>query len=154
MTLQTVFTIHCPTCRARYPVDSVKVPAGGVRARCGKCASIFLVEASGARAPEAAMPAGRSARTQANEAARPFAASDADARAARLARVLVSDMIRYHRHRYHRALERGTLKEDFAEEVRRSWSEYLRRVGEDLARDTRYFQNELNATLACGEQLY
>ena len=79
---------------------------------------------------------------------------DAADRAARLTRVLVSDMIRYHRDRYDRALERGTLREDFAEEVRRSWSEYVRRVGEDLAHESRYFQDELNATLARGEQLF
>lgn len=154
MTFHPVFTVQCPTCRARYPVDSGKVPAGGVRARCGKCSSIFLVESSGPRLRGTATPAAPSVEARGNEARRPFAASDADARAARLARVLVSDMIRYHRDRYVRALERGTLREDFAEEVRRSWSEYLRRVGADLARDSRYFQDELNATLARGEQLY
>jgi len=97
------------------------------------------------------VPSGKS---RDNEAPRPFAVTDAADRAARLARVLVSDMIRYHRDRYDRALERGTLREDFAEEVRRSWSEYVRRVGEDLAHDSRYFQDELNATLARGEELF
>ena len=154
MTFHAVFTVRCPDCSARYPVDSGKVPAGGVRARCGKCASIFLVESAGVRVRGTALPAGPSSKTPDYEAPRPFAATDPADRAARLARVLVSDMIRYHRDRYDRALERGTIKEDFADEVRRSWSEYVRRVGEDLARDSRYFQDELNATLARGEQLF
>ena len=155
MTFHTVFTVQCPACSARYPVDSGKVPAGGVRARCGKCANIFLVEPPGVRVRGGTAPVGpSSSRPRDGEAARPFAVADAADRAARLARVLVSDMIRYHRDRYDRALERGTLREDFAEEVRRSWSEYVRRVGEDLAHDSRYFQDELNATLARGEQLF
>lgn len=149
-----VFTVRCPTCSARYPVDSGKVPAGGVRARCGKCADIFLVELPAVRPRTGAAPAEPSGKPPDGEAPRPFALTDADDRAARLARVLVSDMIRYHRDRYDRALERGTLREDFAEEVRRSWGEYVRRVGEDLAHGSRYFQDELNATLARGEELF
>ena len=154
MTLHPVFTIRCPGCAARYPVDSAKVPAGGIRARCRACSSVFLVESAGVRVRgEGGSPASSGERREAGESA-PFAVSDAASRAARLARVLVSDMIRYHGDRHERALERGTLKEDFAEEVRRSWSEYVRRVGPDLARSSRYFEDELNATLARGEPLY
>lgn len=154
MTFPAVFTVRCPACLAQYPVDSGKVPAGGVRARCGRCAHVFPVRRPRARLRGGAAPAGPSRKPRDAETPRPFAATDAADRAARLARVLVSDMIRYHRDRYDRALERGTLREDFAEEVRRSWSEYVRRVGEDLARDSRYFEDELNATLACGEELF
>ena len=154
MTVHAVFTVTCPACSARYPVDSGRVPAGGVRARCGACASIFLVELAGVRARGATAPAGPSRKPPETEAPRPFAVTDPAGRAARLARVLVSDMIQYHRDRHERALERGTLKEDFAEEVRRSWAEYVRRVGEDLAHGSRYFQDELNATLARGEHLF
>ena len=154
MTVHPVFTIRCPSCSARYPIDSAKVPAGGVRARCGKCSSVFRVESAGPRARNPVVPVRPSGAPEEQEAPRPFAAADAADRAARLARVLVSDMIRYHPDRYHRALERGTLREDFADEVSRSWSEYVRRVGRDLAHDSRYFQDELNATLARGEQLF
>ena len=154
LTFHAVFTVACPGCSARYPVDSGKVPAGGVRARCGKCASIFLVESAGVRVRGTTAPAGTSRKPRKTGTPRPFAVTDPADRAARLARVLVSDMIRYHGDRHDRALERGTLKEDFAEEIRRSWSEYVRRVGEDLAHGSRYFQDELNATLACGEQLF
>lgn len=130
------------------------MPAGGVRARCGECGSIFLVEPAGVRPRGATAPAGPARKPPKTEAPRPFAVTDPADRAARLARVLVSDMIQYHRDRHARALERGTLKEDFAEEVRRSWSEYVRRVGEDVAHGSRYFQDELNATLARGERLF
>ena len=154
MTFHAVFTIHCPACSARYPVDSGKVPAEGVRARCGTCSSIFLVETVGVRARSTAQPVRPSSEPREREAPRPFAAPDAAERAARLARVLVSDMIRYHPRRYDRAHEKGTIKQEFAEEVRRSWSEYVRRVGQDLAHESRYFQDELNATLARGERLF
>lgn len=154
MTVHAVFTVRCPACSARYPVDSRKVPAGGVRARCGKCPTIFPVEVPDVRLRGSAAPAAPSSRPRDGGVPRPFAVANAADRAARLARVLVSDMIRYHRDRYDRALARGTLREDFAEEIRRSWSEYVRRVGEDLAHDSRYFQDELNATLARGEQLF
>ena len=151
LTFHPVFTIRCPTCSAPYPVDSGKVPAGGVRARCGGCASVFLVEPAGVKVRGPARPPEEPPE---NQASAPFVLSDAAERAARLARVLVSDMISYHRDRYDRALERGTLREDFAEEVRRSWSEYVSQVGHDLAHGSRYFQDELNATLARGEQLF
>lgn len=154
MTSHLVFTIRCPGCSTRYPIDSGKVPAGGVRARCSKCSRVFPVESGGARTSIPAPSVRPSAEPRELEGHRPFAATDAADRAARLARVLVSDMIRYHPDRYQRALEGGTLREDFAEEVRRSWSEYVRRVGRDLAHDSRYFQDELNATLARGEQLF
>ncbi len=154
MTLRRrVFAVRCPSCSARYPIDSDKVSAGGVRARCAACSGVFSVTvADAARGPEAPVRSSRAA--GGGGAARPFAAADAADRAARLARVLVSDMIRYHPDRYRRALERGTLKEDFAEEVRRSWSEYVRRVGRDMAHGSRYFQDELNANLARGERLF
>ncbi len=154
MTAHLVFSVRCPGCSASYPVDSGKVPERGIHARCGQCSNVFLVEPPSPRARAAAMSADSARRPRPGVEPEPFAAADAADRAARLARVLVSDMIQYHRERYERAVRRGTLVEDFAEEVRRSWSEYVRRVGEDIAHGSRYFQDELNATLARGERLY
>jgi predicted Zn finger-like uncharacterized protein len=154
LTFHAVFTIHCPTCSASYPVDSGKVPAGGVRARCGGCSTVFLVESAGVRVRRTPGPAQPPEEPHEGKAPGSFVVLDPDDRASRLARVLVSDMISYHRDRHENALERGTLREDFADEVRRSWSEYVRQVGRELAHGSRYFQEELNATLARGQQLY
>jgi len=39
-----VITVTCPSCSQSFPVDSAKVPAGGVKARCSSCGGIFRVE--------------------------------------------------------------------------------------------------------------
>lgn len=39
-----VITVTCPSCSQSFPVDSAKVPAGGVKARCSSCGGVFRVE--------------------------------------------------------------------------------------------------------------
>ncbi len=39
-----IFTTQCPSCEATFPIDSAKVPDGGVYARCSQCEGVFLVE--------------------------------------------------------------------------------------------------------------
>lgn len=75
-------------------------------------------------------------------------------RAQRLARVLVSDIIAYYPARYRESLARGTLKEDFQDEVRKSWKEYVDQVGQELAESTPYFGEALNEILAQGKQIF
>ncbi|NNF28580.1 MAG: hypothetical protein HKN73_15245, partial [Gemmatimonadetes bacterium] len=83
-----------------------------------------------------------------------FGQSDPDARAARLARVLVSDMMTYNPALYEKAMESGTLAEDFEDEVKKSWSEYVDQVGDDIARSTPHFTRALNDILAKGEEVF
>jgi predicted Zn finger-like uncharacterized protein len=54
-----VITVSCPSCSKSFPVDSAKVPAGGVKVRCSSCSNIFRVEkpAEGAAAQPAPRPA-------------------------------------------------------------------------------------------------
>lgn len=47
-----IFTTQCPSCEATYPIDSAKVPDGGVYARCSDCGGVFLVEVPAAEAAE------------------------------------------------------------------------------------------------------
>lgn len=75
-------------------------------------------------------------------------------KAQRLARVLVSDMITYNPELYETALERGTLKEDFEEEIEKSWEEYVEQVGRELATSTSYWRDALNEILARGEDVF
>lgn len=75
-------------------------------------------------------------------------------KAQRLARVLVSDMITYNPTMYETALARGSLKEDFADEIEKSWEEYVEQVGEELANSTSHWTDALNDILAKGEKTF
>jgi predicted Zn finger-like uncharacterized protein len=92
----------------------------------------------------------------AGEAGFRFGKRDPTDKAKRLARVLVSDMIMYNADRHATALEGGTLKEDFEEEIDKSWKEFVEQVGTEIADGPgRGFWTEaLNDILAKGEQLF
>ncbi len=83
-----------------------------------------------------------------------FGRRDPGDRARRLARVLVSDIIAYHPQRYREALAAGTLRDELADEVDRSWEEYVQQVGRDVAESTPYFTEALNEILAKGEEIF
>jgi predicted Zn finger-like uncharacterized protein len=82
-----------------------------------------------------------------------FGQRDPADKARRLARVLVSDMIMYNPERHQRALENGTLEEDFEDEIAKSWKEYVEQVGEEMARGTDYWRDALNDILAKGDEV-
>jgi len=81
-------------------------------------------------------------------------ARDPHARARRLARILASDMVAYDPARHAMALESGSLPSEFAEDIRRSWDAYVRRVGDELATRTSYFDDALNDILARGRRIF
>jgi predicted Zn finger-like uncharacterized protein len=83
-----------------------------------------------------------------------FGRRDPHEKARRLARVLVSDMIMYNPERHSRALESGSLKSDFDEEIKKSWQEYVDQVGDEIAGSTNYFNDALNDLLAKGQSLF
>jgi predicted Zn finger-like uncharacterized protein len=97
-------------------------------------------------------PAPRPATTASTRS--PFGAADPNAKARRLARALVSDIVTYHPERRDQALTTGTLKREFMDEIKKSWEEYLGQVGADLARGTPHFRDALNEILAKGQQLF
>lgn len=84
----------------------------------------------------------------------PFLQQDPSARARRLARALISDLVVYHPEKRQRGLAEGNLKELFGEEIRKSWEEYAGQVGEDVANTTPYFTEALNEILAEGRKLF
>ncbi len=218
-----VFTVSCPECNAEFPVDSAKVPEGGILAQCSMCPGTFFVETPESEAdagnPQDEVPwgaaedahetsaeadveaesheepeapdaresfasfdenepseeaatssfahAAESAGDESGTAEAPesgsqtavvtrpsFGQNDPDARAARLARVLVSDMMTYNPALYEKAVEAGTLAEDFEDEVKKSWSEYVDQVGDEVARSTPHFTRALNDILAKGEEIF
>jgi predicted Zn finger-like uncharacterized protein len=105
--------------------------------------------AAGAREPAgAAVAAGTQARPSL------FGQRDPAARAQRLARALVSDIVAYHPERRDESLERGNLRTEFREEIMKSWEEYVAQVGLDMAKSTPYFRDALNSILAKGQPLF
>jgi hypothetical protein len=114
-----------------------------------------------APAPAAAAPAASAPAASAPAAAptaprpiNPFLSQDPAAKARRLARALISDMVVYHPAKRQEGLRDGTLKQLFEEEIRKSWEEYADQVGKDIADSTPYFREALNEILADGKQLF
>jgi predicted Zn finger-like uncharacterized protein len=105
--------------------------------------------------PPAPTPAARPAPAPATSAPRsPFGAADPNAKARRLARALVSDIVTYHPERRDKALADGTLKKEFMDEIKKSWEEYVGQVGAESARSTPHFRDALNEILAKGQQIF
>jgi hypothetical protein len=85
-----------------------------------------------------------------------FGKRDPKDKAKHLARVLVSDMTMYNADLHESALAKGTLKEDFEEEIDKSWKEYVEQVGAEIAEGAsqEYWRKALNDVLAKGEQVF
>lgn len=171
----------CPHCTTTFRLDPRKVPAAGVRARCSVCSGIFQVRPAAVAQepasqhsppqfqPQAAVTAEAPAPAPApvvapepvagpaespREVGGGFGATDPHSKARRLARALVSDISVYHPERLERSLREGTLRQEFREEIRKSWEEYVAQVGEQTARSTPYFREALNDILARGAAIF
>ena len=84
----------------------------------------------------------------------PFLANDPNAKARRLARALISDLITYFPAKREEGIRDGTLKEVFKEEIKKSFQEYTDQVGKEFAESTDHFKNALNEILAGGQQVF
>ena len=84
----------------------------------------------------------------------PFLANDPNAKARRLARALISDLITYFPAKRDEGVRDGTLKEVFKEEIKKSYQEYADQVGKEFAESTEHFKNALNEILAGGQQIF
>ena len=107
-----------------------------------------------APAPAAPTPFAKPAAAPAGRPLNPFLANDPATKARRLARALVSDLVVYNTARRDTALKAGTLKEEFAEEIKKSFEEYELQIGKELASSTTYFNDALNEILAGGQKVY
>jgi predicted Zn finger-like uncharacterized protein len=83
-----------------------------------------------------------------------FGRRDPHEKARRLARVLVSDMIMYNPDRHAHAIAASSLREDFEDEIKKSWQEYVEQVGGEIATSTPYFDDALNDILARGQKIF
>ncbi len=84
----------------------------------------------------------------------PFLANDPNAKARRLARALISDMVTYFPEKREEGLRTGALKQLFEDEITKSYGEYVEQVGRDFAETTPFFQEALNEILAGGRKLF
>ena len=109
-------------------------------------------------APPAAGPAGpvpgAPAPARPGRPLNPFLSQDPKARARRLARALISDIVVYHPAKRRDGLRDGSLKLLFEEEIRKSWEEYVEQIGRELAESTGYFTEALNEILADGQPVF
>jgi hypothetical protein len=103
--------------------------------------------------PIASTPAAGSA-TPARPPINPFLANDPNAKAKRLARALVSDIVAYFPQKREEGMRDGTLKQLFREEIKKSYEEYVEQVGREFAEGTTHFQEALNDVLAGGKKLF
>jgi hypothetical protein len=84
----------------------------------------------------------------------PFLANDPNAKAKRLARALVSDIVAYFPGKREEGIRDGTLKQLFREEIKKSYEEYVEQIGREFAETTTHFQDALNDVLAGGKKLF
>lgn len=84
----------------------------------------------------------------------PFMSQDPQQKARRLARALVSDLVVYYPERRQEGLRKGTLKDVFGEEIKKSWEEYREQVGKEIAESTPYFNDALNEILGGGQKIW
>ena len=84
----------------------------------------------------------------------PFLANDPNAKARRLARALISDLVTYFPQKRDEGLRAGTLKDLFREEIKKSYEEYVDQVGKEFADSTQHFQDALNDILAAGQKIF
>jgi len=103
-----------------------------------------------ASAPAASAPSAAPTRTPIN----PFLANDPHAKAKRLARALISDLVTYFPQKRQDGLRDGTLKQLFKEEIQKSYEEYVAQVGKEFAESTPHFQDALNDILAGGQKVF
>ena len=84
----------------------------------------------------------------------PFLANDPNAKARRLARALISDLISYFPQKKEEGLRDGTLKQLFKEEIRKSYEEYVGQIGKEFAEQSTHFVDALNDILAGGQNTF
>lgn len=160
--------IQCEGCAAKYFLPESKVPPKPTRVRCPQCKAVFTLipepqnVAVGHKATVAESPAAAPEAPEAAKAAapRPAPAGKAsrggkdEARALRLARVLVSDILCYNRDKRDQALIDGNLMAVLGDEIKKSWELYKEKVGPEIAKSTNYFKEALNEILADGQEVF
>ncbi len=109
---------------------------------------------TGRAASAPAQPAAGAPRPASGAPINPFLSRDPKQKARRLARALVSDLVVYHPDKRQEGLQNGTLKELFADEIKKSWEEYGDQIGPEVADAASYFNDALNEILSDGQKIF
>ena len=137
--------LRCPDCRTRYEISAARIPEGGARVRCPRCRTVFQVtrpaNGNGSGLPAAAHTVVPGAPVE-PEVAR------------RIARALVSELLLSRRERRDQALKEGHLLSALGHDIVETYDVYRQRVGDDLAQETRFFQEAVNEILADGTPIF
>src|SRR6185437_2862289 len=135
------------------PAPPVAPVAAGVSAPARPV--VFAPRPTGAPGPAApSAPPRPASPTPGRAPINPFLANDPNAKARRLARALVSDLVTYFPQRRDEGLRDGTLKDLFREEIKKSYEEFVEQVGREFADSTQHFQDALNEILAKGQKVF
>jgi hypothetical protein len=143
--------------RAAAPAPAPVAPAPAAPAPAASAAALPSAPTSPAVVaplpPRPAAPA-PGASPPARPPINPFLANDPNAKAKRLARALVSDIVAYFPGKREEGIRDGTLKQLFREEIKKSYEEYVEQIGREFAETTTHFQDALNDVLAGGKKLF
>jgi hypothetical protein len=113
-----------------------------------------LPPAAAPQPPAVSIPRPTPASTSGVRAINPFLANDPNAKARRLARALVSDLVSYFPQKKAEGLREGTLKSLFSEEIKKSYEEFVLQIGREFAETTTHFTDALNDILAAGQKVF
>lgn len=133
------------------PGSAAAAPAASAGASSAPRPAISPRPLSGAGAPT---PVRNSSVTPGRAPINPFLANDPNAKARRLARALISDLVTYFPERRDEGLRAGTLRDLFSEEIKKSYEEYVEQVGREFADSTSHFKDALNEILAGGQSMF
>jgi len=141
--------IFSPRAAAAGPTAAQSAPAGGAPVAPRPALPPRPFSAAGAPTPvrNASVTPGRAP-------INPFLANDPNAKARRLARALISDLVTYFPERRDEGLRAGTLRDLFADEIKKSYEEYVEQVGREFADSTSHFKDALNEILAGGQSMF
>ena len=67
---------------------------------------------------------------------------------------MISDLISYFPEKKEEGLRKGTLKDLFSEEIRKSYQEFVDQIGREFAESTTHFTDALNDILANGQKVF
>jgi predicted Zn finger-like uncharacterized protein len=132
--------VTCPSCGKKYQIPDEKIGKSAKRLRCRGCSEVFIVHPAKA--------------AEADGAKKKASGDDGFLRAARLARVLASDMLIYNREVVDRARAEGNLAQVLETEIERSWQLWRSRFPEESDSSPGLFREALTEILASGDDSF
>ncbi len=132
--------VTCPSCGKKYQIPDEKIGKSAKRLRCRGCSEVFIVHPTRA--------------TGAESAKKKSVGDDSFVRAARLARVLASDMLIYNREVVDRARTEGNRAQVLESEILRSWQLWKSRFPDESEARPDLFREALTDILASGDEFF